>query len=422
MVAGLGRLTVAGVALMLCAAPLAALNVWPRLSQMWAQGAASGNDVGIVLLVVVAALLMAAVPFAMEKAGNWGFWLVCLAFGIGLATLNYALAVGSIGKVRDSNAGPARELVHKAASVNSRIERARKSRSQLPQFAWVSAAGAAAAKRAADAAATSREEECTRRGKAAALCRDREADERTALAALATAESNRAVTAQAEQLDAEIKRLEQELAALGAIPDNVDAQAARLAKVVGRFVDLGDNPVEAVADAVISAMSVFAELIGLLGPRIIVTAMARKERPSAPRPAWRWPALSWRRRRHIGGDVSTKPGIDAMSLGPAPEPAGAAPRGRRPRKGRGAGARQIGSVAQWKASRTVARPDAKVKPGEAYAAYRGWCAETDQEPVSLTAFGTTMKGDLGVVYEERSKRGFYLGLALVGAPKLVSAA
>ena len=152
MGAGLSRLTVAGVGLVLCAAPLAALNVWPRLSQMWAQGAASGNDVGIVLLVVVAALLMAAVPFAMEKAGNWGFWLVCLAFGIGLATLNYALAVGSIGKVRDSNAGPARELVHKAASFNSRIERARNSRSQLPQFAWTSAAGAAAAKRAADAA------------------------------------------------------------------------------------------------------------------------------------------------------------------------------------------------------------------------------------------------------------------------------
>jgi phage/plasmid-associated DNA primase len=67
-------------------------------------------------------------------------------------------------------------------------------------------------------------------------------------------------------------------------------------------------------------------------------------------------------------------------------------------------------------------PDGKVKPGDAYAAYRGWCAETGREPVSLTAFGTTMKGELGVVYEERSKRGFYLGLALVGAPKLVSAA
>ena len=79
-------------------------------------------------------------------------------------------------------------------------------------------------------------------------------------------------------------------------------------------------------------------------------------------------------------------------------------------------------MAEWKASRTVARPGGKVKPADAYAAYRGWCAETGQQPVSLTAFGTTMKGELGVVYEERSKRGFYVGLALVSAPKLVPAA
>jgi hypothetical protein len=384
---------------------------------MWAQGAASGNDVGIVLLVVVAALLMAAVPFAMEKAQNWGFWLVCLAFGVGLATLNYALAVGSIGKVRDLNAGPARELVHKAASLNSRIERARNSRNRLPQFAWTSAAGAAAAKRAADAAAISREEECTKRGKAAALCRDREADERAALAALATAESNRALTEQAEQLDAEVRRLEQELAGLGTIPENVDAQAARLAKVAGRFVDLGDNPIEAVADTVISAMSVFAELIGLLGPRIIVTAMARKEAPPAPRRSWRWPALPWRHSRKASGAAATGPATAAIAEDPAiPAPA------RKTRRGKGTGPREVGDVREWKATRTVVRPDGKVKPGDAYAAYRGWCAETGQEPVSLTAFGTTMKGALGVVYEERSKRGFYLGLVLVSVPKLVSAA
>lgn len=42
--------------------------------------------------------------------------------------------------------------------------------------------------------------------------------------------------------------------------------------------------------------------------------------------------------------------------------------------------------------------------------------------MSLTTFGTTMKGELGVLYEERSKRGFYVGLALVSAPKLVPAA
>jgi hypothetical protein len=38
--------------------------------------------------------------------------------------------------------------------------------------------------------------------------------------------------------------------------------------------------------------------------------------------------------------------------------------------------------------------------------------------VSLTAFGTTMKGELGIVYEERSKRGFYCDLALISTPRL----
>jgi hypothetical protein len=311
---------------------------------MWAQGAASGNDVGVVVLVIVAALLMAAVPFAMEKAGNWGFWIVCLIFGAGLATLNYTLAVGSIGKVRDLNAGPARELVHKAASLNSRIERARNSRNRLPQFAWTSAAGAAAAKRAADAAAVSREEECTKRGKAANLGRDREADERTALAALTVAESARGLTEQAEQLDAEIRRLEQELAALGAIPENVDAQAARLAKVAGRFVDLGDKPVEAVADTVISAMSVFAELIGL-GPRVIVTAMAGDMR--APRP-------SWAGQPYHGGGRPAAPTPAPDPAGVAETPARPAP-AKKPRKSKPAGVREAGSVREWKDSRKAGR-------------------------------------------------------------------
>jgi len=31
-----------------------------------------------------------------------------------------------------------------------------------------------------------------------------------------------------------------------------------------------------------------------------------------------------------------------------------------------------------------------------------------------------MKGELGVLYEEKSKRGYYVGIALVGTPKLVA--
>jgi hypothetical protein len=76
-------------------------------------------------------------------------------------------------------------------------------------------------------------------------------------------------------------------------------------------------------------------------------------------------------------------------------------------------------------SRTVARAGAKTKRGDAYAAYRGWCVEHGKVPVSLTAFGSTMKakpedGGCGVTYFEpgRSKRGFYLGLVVVAGPRL----
>jgi hypothetical protein len=39
---------------------------------------------------------------------------------------------------------------------------------------------------------------------------------------------------------------------------------------------------------------------------------------------------------------------------------------------------------------------------------------------SMTAFGTMMKKELGVSYAERSKRGFYVGIALCGKPALVA--
>ena len=62
----MGKITAAGV-VALCAAPTAALNVWPRVPQILA-GAATGSDVGFVILVIIAALLMAAVPYAAHNA------------------------------------------------------------------------------------------------------------------------------------------------------------------------------------------------------------------------------------------------------------------------------------------------------------------------------------------------------------------
>lgn len=75
---------------------------------------------------------------------------------------------------------------------------------------------------------------------------------------------------------------------------------------------------------------------------------------------------------------------------------------------------------EWRDTRTVSRMGSRIKPAAAYAGYSGWCAEEGKQPVSLTAFGNTMKGELGVKYEEKpgSKRGFYVGIALLSSPRL----
>src|SRR5262245_45311038 len=84
-----------------CALPALSLNVWPRIENMLLSGISS-QELGIVLLVSISALGMTAVPFAMAKSPNNGFWWFCLVFGIALGTLNYMMAVGAIGKAHDN--------------------------------------------------------------------------------------------------------------------------------------------------------------------------------------------------------------------------------------------------------------------------------------------------------------------------------
>jgi hypothetical protein len=376
---------------------------------------ASGNDIGVTLLVVVAALLMAATPFAMEKAKSWGEWAAYLVFGIGLCCVNYALAVGAVGKVRDLGAGPAREKIIKAAALDASIERETKSRNQLPQVRpSVDRKMLDAADEAVRLADEARKQEC---GKVGDNCRARVAELKAATEARAPLLAAKATADAIDKADGEIQRLEKERRALGDIPDTVDAQAARLAKVAGKFVDLGVNPIEAVADAVISILAVFAELIGLAGPRIIMTAIGRGEAPDRPeRSMWSlWPL---RRLNKLAAPVSAAPAPAAVEETPAtPAPV------RKARKPKASALREFGDVREWHRSRTVARNGTRTKPGDAYKAYTGWCVEHGKVPVSLTAFGSTMKakaadGGCGVIYEERSKRGFYVDLVVVSGPRL----
>jgi F0F1-type ATP synthase membrane subunit b/b' len=84
----------------------------------------------------MSALGMTAIPFAMKKAENWGFWFTCLFFGLFLCLLNYAMAVGAIGKVRDHDAKAIEDLQTRAASLQARIASLKTDIAALPPFKW----------------------------------------------------------------------------------------------------------------------------------------------------------------------------------------------------------------------------------------------------------------------------------------------
>ena len=304
-----------------------------------------------------------------------------------------------------SDAGPARELINKHAGLDSRIAKATNSRSKLPHFRpTVDAAVVAAAEKAVAAAEKAADKECDRTGP---YCRARQDAVTQAIEKQAQLLKDKATADAIDKAAKELKDLEDQKAALNPVPQTADAAAYRVSKILGKIFDLGPNPVDATADILIYAIAGFAEMITMLGPFIFLTAMSGEKDPA---PTRRW----WHRR------PASPPPIPAA----APETAGVVRTPATPAKSKkrsvskGAGVREFGSVREWKESRTAARPGTKVKPSDAYAAYVGWSKERGLEPVTLTAFGKEMKGELGIVYEERNKRGFYVGIALAGSPRL----
>lgn len=420
MPAGVRNLVAAGVVIA-CAAPTTALSVWPRVSRMLADGANSA-DVGFVVFVTMAGLLMAATPFAMDRTKTRGRkWTYCL-FGLALACINFTLAQDSIGGLRHAGAGVLREKMNKAAVLDSRIVRATNSRKLLPQVApAVDLAMLTAATQDVDLAEAARKQEC---GKVGDNCRLRVSELKAATEKRAPLLAAKAQADQIAALETELREAEAEKLKLGDIPTEAQPHAARLAKLIGRFVDLGDKPIDTVEDWLITLMAVGTEWLGLLGPNLLMTAIFGGE-PAAPTAK----RQRWWRRRHIDPDVSAKPEMVDITPPPAPVPAPeiAAPtatpatpaKRKKPSKSKVAGVRECGSVREWKETRTVARSGSKLKPSDMHAAYSTWCHEKGLKPVNITIFGLALKRDLGVRYEERNKRGFYCGIALVSSPILV---
>jgi hypothetical protein len=257
------------------------------------------------------------------------------------------------------------------------------------------------------------------------FCRDRVADKERALDRQAALLRDKAIGDAGRALDDKIETFRAERMNLGAAPQDADPTAHRLAKAISLFHDLGSKGAERVAEWWPTWTGLGVEAIDLLGPLILVGWLV-----PAPAPERRWwsemlSAISRRRR--------PTPAVAAPSQEAAPAPKTAAPaqtpatpaKAKKVNKSTGKQVQEFGDMREWYKSRTASRTGNKVKPADAYAAYKDWCNEQGREHVSLTAFGTTMKapiaeGGCGVNYYEKpnSKRGFYMDIALVAAPKL----
>ena len=367
---GVSNSTIAVVVAM-CAAPAATLNIWPRVSQMVNEGL-SGSQVGIVLLVTVSALGMAAVPFAMKKAENWGFWTICLFFGIGLGILNYAMAVGAVGKVRDGEADANRNKQLQYANLKAELKRAEDARNALPAFIPTTPEMVETGKVAVALAIQARDQECKIVGD---ICRARVVQLSTRQSELAILSRDRALTERAGVLDAAVVSARQRIGEGGGAPLHADAQASRLAGVVTRFIDLGTDAAERVADWIVSGLAIAAEAIGLGLPRVLVTALA----PVARKP-------------------EEKPLLDLAPQGPGPiAPAGTAPpktiaqnasigapKAAPPKRATG---RPPALVSTWKADGEICKKvGGKVNCWTAYTAYKDWAERRRQNPVDFSTF------------------------------------
>lgn len=394
---GVSNYTV-GTVVFICAIPAATLNIWPRISQMLVEGI-SGNGIGIILLVAVSALVMAAVPFAMKKAENWGLWSFALAFGIGLAILNFSMAVGAIGKVRDHEADANRSAIARYRALEVRLSELQDLRKGLPAFRETTSEMVETGKAAVNLAIEARNQECRIVGD---HCRARVLQLSNRQAELAVLSADHAVSERARGVDRDISAARGELARASP-PGAVDRQASRLAGLVAKFIDIGHDGAERVADGLITVLAIAAEAIGLGAPRIIVTALSPVSSPgmAAPQGATNPPASA------------PSNSLAAQQSPPPPSPAPA------PRTIPRRAARQRGSPSDWRNLFLSVRTDGKVNCWSAYTAYKGWCETKSFDPVDFQTFVAEVKIVRDATDNPNSRHSF-LNVEL--KPRLIGAA
>jgi hypothetical protein len=200
----------------------------------WTRGASAPSQWTFALVAVALDLFKAGLPLmAAEdsaerkpfKAGaEWFvfFWLTCLSLWCAYGTAAVQLAAHMSGKT----VAAATRLDRQAG-----LDRLREERSRLPVFTPTTAEAVQAAELLARTAADQAKAECDKRGQ---RCRDREADERAALGALAKAKSDQALTDRLAALDVKIAAAEKALGEvdLKEVTREIDPQVASMANAI----------------------------------------------------------------------------------------------------------------------------------------------------------------------------------------------
>ena len=389
-------------AVALCILPSALMNIWPRAAEAVASGKIDASTATVVVLQTVSVATMAAVPFAFEKARNWLIKLFCLAFGAALFSVNLFNAIEVAGHVRETiTAGDSGKLAT-AAALESRLASLSKSRNEVPQHAFTSPASVSAAEGAVKSAQAARDAECKYVG---TVCRERETQLAAAQRELARIAGERELTERADRIDADIRAAEKERAKLGPLPAHADPTAAKIAAIFGN--GLTETSVH---ENWPTWLAIVVELLALLGPVTWVEAL-RTPHHAESAPAQQSKAVAIAEPASLPQiPLTAVPELTAVSPSPA-TPALI----EKPKKIKHKDIAGVGSVRDWFNSRANARAGHLVRVNECYSAYVEWCKAAGLEAASLTKFGTVMKGELGVEYIEKSKRGYYVGIGLKGA-------
>ncbi|MGA7323835.1 MAG: hypothetical protein WBX25_05000 [Rhodomicrobium sp.] len=388
----------------LCIAPSAVANVLPHILALSNHGAIDSAEATTAIFQGVSVIAMAAMPFGIQNLSAVTLKLACWLLAIVLFGLNLFNALDAATHVREAATGLNRGTIAKAAALNSRLAELRKSRSQVPPFTFTSLPQASAAQRAADEATRAKDLEC---GKIGPNCRKRMDEAAAEAGRLSEVLANRSLTERAETLDSGIAVFEKQLADLGPVPVHADATASKAARLIGAFISVGSHADEEIAEWRPIAFAFGIELLALIGPIGMVAAMrggAVSEKQQ--------PAISEKEPVKVDTGALQTPAVEIAGLTvPAPTPA-------KPKKAKQikkAALAGLGDVREWHHSRTTVRADSLIRCNECYSAYVEWCKGQGLEAVSLTKFGTLMKGDLNVRYVEKSRRGYYAGIALKGA-------